>query len=166
MLLFIPVLAMQAFMHLRSPDMLTPEQEITLMAIYKGVNVNLAHAVAKVETGNIPEESGARDKVVSAGNYGRFQINCTTWKKPLKLDSCEDLLERHTNIWAGLTVLSYVSANRWAKPKGPHHWVAHYNAGVVVEKGSRGERYANKVASYMRTWSKQSRRKFGQFKGW
>ncbi len=166
MSLTIPLLVSQVFLRLWTPDLLTPEQEIVLMAIYKGVNPHLALAVAQTESGRVPEADGERDRVVSLGNYGRFQVNCTTWRRPLGLESCERLQERHTNIWAGVTVLSYVSAHRWARPSGPHRWVAHYNEGTVVTEGGRGERYARRVEYHMRRWAKASRLAARSFKGW
>jgi len=165
-LLTIPVLVAQAFLRLWSPDLLTPTQEIVLMSLYAGVNPHVALAVAQTETGDLSEEDGERDQVVSLGNYGRFQVNCGTWKRPLALDSCARLQERHTNIWAGLTILSHVSANHHARPAGPHRWVAHYNEGVVLAEGGRGTRYARRVAFHMRRWARESRQLYAPFKGW
>lgn len=166
MLLTIPVLVAQVFLRFWTPDLMTPTQEIVLMSVYKGVNPHLALAVAQTETGNVPEADGRRDAVVSLGNYGRFQVNCTTWQRPLGLDSCDRLKDRHVNIRAGLTILSHVAANHRARLSGPHRWVAHYNEGVVVQKGGRGERYARRVQFHMRRGLQESRRAFEAFLGW
>lgn len=162
----IALLLTEAFLRFWTPDLLTPTQEIVLMSFFKGVNPHLALAVAQTETGNLSEADGTRDRIVSLGNYGRFQVNCKTWRDPLELDSCDRLLERHTNIRAGLTILSYVSASRRARPAGPHRWVAHYNEGTVVQEGGRGERYARRVEYHMRRWAKDSRRVFAPYRGW
>ncbi len=162
----IPLLLTQVFLRFWTPDLLTPTQEIVLVSLYKGINPHIALAVSQTETGALSEEDGTRDTVISMGNYGRFQVNCGTWREPLVLDSCARLLERHTNIWAGLTILSYVSTNRRARPGGSHQWVAHYNEGTVVQKGGRGERYARRVDYHMRRWAKESRRVFDPIRGW
>ena len=166
MSLTIPVLLAQVFLRFWTPDLLTPTQEVVLMAVYKGINPHVALAVAQTETGDLPEDGGRRDRVIAQGNHGRFQVNCTTWQRPLGLDSCDPLLDRHTNIWAGLTILSHVAANHRARPAGPHRWVAHYNEGVVVQKGGRGERYARRVGFHVRRWQKASRAAFAPVLGW
>jgi len=146
------------------PDRWSPETEIVLVSLVQGVNPHVALAVARAETGNIPEADGRRDRVVSKGNYGRFQVNCRTWKEPLGLESCDELLDRHRNIRAGITILAYVQQRRALSMTESPWWVAHYNEGVLV--GAAGERYARRVSSLMRRESRRSRVIYGGLRAW
>lgn len=142
----------------------SPEAEIWATSLVKGVNPNVALAVHDTETGDIPEVDDQRDRIVSKGNYGRFQVNCTSWKKKLGLRRCRDMLDRHRNIQIGLYVLARFQA-RFAREDGhgckcrrrvKHHWTAHYNEGLVVAPGGRGERYGRKVVSKIRSMENNS----------
>ncbi|MBP7125391.1 hypothetical protein KBD49_03385 [Myxococcota bacterium] len=146
------------------PDRWSPETEIVLVSLVQGVNPHVALAVARAETGNIPEADGRRDRVVSQGNYGRFQVNCRAWKEALRLGSCDDLLDRHRNIRAGISILSYVQERRASSLTGAPWWVAHYNEGVLV--GAAGERYARRVSFLMRRDHRRSRALYGGLRAW
>lgn len=133
----------------------SPEVEIWATALLHGVDPTVALAIHDTESGDVPESGGLREKVVSKGNYGRFQVNCTSWKKKLGLRRCRELLDRHRNIHAGLYVLARFQG-KFAHSDGhrctcrrrvKHHWSAHYNEGIIVAPGGRGERYGRKVAS-------------------
>jgi hypothetical protein len=162
----IPAVALQLAFRLWTPDTISPETEIVLVSMVKGVDPHVALAVAKAETGRISEDDGQRDRIISQGNYGRFQVRCKTWQKPLGLDSCDDLLERHRNIWAGVTILAYVMVGRKARLGGPVDWVGHYNEGMVVNPEGQGGRYIRRVKYHLRTSRKAAMRRFHEFKGW
>ncbi|HOU54072.1 MAG TPA: hypothetical protein PLQ97_09105 [Myxococcota bacterium] len=147
-----------------APARWSPETEIVLVSLVQGVNPHVALAVARAETGNIPEAGGRRDRVVSQGNYGRFQVNCRAWKESLGLGSCDDLLDRHANIRAGITILAYVQQRRASSLTEPPWWVAHYNEGMLV--GAVGERYARRVSYIMRRESRRSRALYGGQRAW
>ncbi len=162
----LPALIVQAALRLFDPAAMSPETEIVWVSLAQGVNPHLALAVAQAETGNIPEKDGRRNRVVSLGNYGRFQVNCRTWREILGLKSCEELLDRHLNIRAGISILAYVQKNRGARLEGPVGWVAHYNEGVLVSSGGPGERYARRVNVLMRRRYQQAQKRFASFRGW
>lgn len=132
-----------------------PRLEVTLAATLFGVDPDLAWAVQYVE-------SRGNDHVVSKGNYGRFQVNCTVWRKKLGFTGCSELLDRRTNIWAGVWILSRFQ-HRFATRSGvgcrcggAHHWVAHYNEGSRVRPGGRGESYGRLVLARMRQLEKST----------
>jgi hypothetical protein len=162
----VPTLLLQVLLRLFQPSTMSPESEIVLVSLARGVNPHLALAIAQAETGNIPEREGRRDQIVSKGNYGRFQINCTTWRRPMHLESCKPLLDRHLNIRAGIAVLAYVQAIRSLSLDGPADWVAHYNEGVVISAGGPGERYAHRVKFLMRRQRVQAERRYKSFRSW
>lgn len=106
-----------------------------------------------------------RDSVISSGNVGRMQINASTWCPVLGLPraTCvRALQQRHVNVQVGVAVLArvqrkYTPGPRLADVAGcrcgrPHAggWVSHYNAGTLVQAGSRGERYGNRVVYKVR----------------
>lgn len=133
-----------------SPD---PEEEVRFWSVVYGVDPAVALAVHDAESGQAPEP--VRDRVVSQGNYGRFQVRCTTWKTYFRLRECADLLDRHRNIRIGVRILRLFQ-DRFASGDGRrcrcsngarHHWIAHYNEGLTVVPGGRGERYARIVMS-------------------
>lgn len=142
----------------------SPEAEIWASSLVKGVDPTVALAVHDTESGDIPEVDDQRDRIVYKGNYGRFQVNCTSWKKKLGLRRCREMLDRHRNIQIGLYVLARFQA-RFAREDGhgckcrrrvKHHWTAHYNEGLVVAPGGRGERYGRKVASKIQSMRENS----------
>lgn len=162
----LPALVLQAAVRLFDPSAMTPEAEIVWVSMARGVNPHVALAVAQAETGNIPSKDGRRDRVVSKGNYGRFQVNCRTWKEPMKLASCEELLDPHFNIRAGIAILAYVQAARGARLDGPTDWVAHYNEGVLVSSGGPGERYARRVGFILRRQRLMAEERYRSYRGW
>ena len=162
----VPALFLQAALRLFDPSAVKPEAEIVWVSLARGVNPHVALAVAQAETGNLPEEGNRRDRVVSKGNYGRFQVNCHTWREPMGLESCERLLDRHVNIRAGIAVLAYVQAARSAHLDGPTDWVAHYNEGVLVSSGGPGDRYARRVKVLMRRHRLLAEERYHSFRGW
>lgn len=130
----------------------SPEREIAAWSVLRGVPVAVALAVAETETGNVPAHR--RDSVVSRGNIGRFQVNATFWCPVLSMPraACVRMLQdRHVNISVGIAILSRMQAKYGHADLtrcacgGRHAWVGHYNAGTLVQAGSRGERYALKV---------------------
>jgi hypothetical protein len=162
----VPALVLQAALRLFDPSAIKPESEIVLVSLARGVNPHVALAVAQAETGNVPERDERRDRVVSKGNYGRFQVNCHTWREPMGLASCDQLLDRHVNIRAGISVLAYVQSARSAHLDGPTDWVAHYNEGVLVSSGGPGERYARRVKYLMRRHRLLAEERYRSFRGW
>lgn len=134
-----------------------PGREIAAWSVLRGVPVAVALAVAEVETGNVPESR--RDAVVSSGNIGRMQVNASTWCPVLGLPraACvRALQQRSVNVQVGVAVLARVQ-RRYEHPDltrcacgGRHSWVGHYNAGTLVQAGSRGERYGNRVVYKVR----------------
>lgn len=141
----------------------TPDEEVRFWAAVHGVDPAIALAVHDVESGQAPESR--RDLVVSQGNYGRFQVRCTTWRPYFGLRACSDLLDRHRNIRLGVRILRlfqdrFASRNgrgcRCSNPAG-HHWIAHYNEGMTIVPGGRGERYGRLVASRARRLEKRAR---------
>ncbi len=162
----LPALVLQAALYLVDPSAISPEAEIVLVSVVRGVNPHVALAVAQAESGRIPEASGRRDRVVFKGNYGRFQVNCTTWKQPMGIASCRDLLKRLLNIRAGIAVLAYVQSFRRAHLQGSADWVAHYNEGSLVSAGGPGERYARRVNFLMRRYRHAAEERYRSFNGW
>lgn len=133
-----------------------PSVEIAAVAAWYGVDPALAIAVADAETGNVPESR--RDSILSrTGDVGRMQVNVGTWHRTLGYRSpsaaARALRNRHTNIVAGVRILASFQARFGGLTScrcGGEHlggWVAHYNGGNRVEPGSRGERYALRVAA-------------------
>lgn len=163
-ILFWSALAAVAVLGPLNPEHWSPEAEIVAVSLVQGVNPHLALAVARAETGNIPETDGRRDRVISQGNYGRFQVNCRAWKEALGLNSCEELLDRRRNIRAGITILAYVQARRARSIHGPPDWVAHYNEGTVVS--AVGERYARRVSYLMQREKRRSQARFRTLRAW
>lgn len=152
-----------------------PAREIGAWAALYGVPVVVALAVAETETGNVPE--ARRDRVVSRGNVGRYQINAIAWCPVLfpdltRAECVRRLQDRHTNIPAGVAILArfqarfspgqtLASAHRCTC--GRSHlggWTGHYNGGTLVNAGTRPERYGIKVLSKVR------RMTAGGFAGW
>jgi hypothetical protein len=119
------------------------ELEIGAVARLSGVDPYMALAVQYVE-------SRGNDKAVSRTNdWGRYQINCPTWRRYLYLSSCTQLLNRHVNIWSGIHVIKRYQ-DRYAPRKGylcrvhgQHAWISHYNSGNSVT--GRGVSYGNIV---------------------
>ena len=140
------------------PSSHNPEAKIVLWSLYYGVRPSLSLAVQDAETGKVDEES--RDIVVSRGNYGRFQVNCTVWRRELGLGRCDELLDQDTNIRVGIAILARFQRRfkpRWRRGctcGGQHHWVAHYNSGILANPDS--ERYARKVVRYQRRIARRS----------
>lgn len=141
----------------------TPEDEVRFWSVVHGVDPAVALAVQDVESGQAPAHR--RDQVVSQGNYGRFQVRCTTWGPVFGLRDCSELLDRHRNIRIGLRILRAFQ-DRFATrdgrgcrcPNGSgHHWTAHYNEGVTVAPGGRGEKYGRLVASRVRRMERLAR---------
>jgi len=143
------------------------EAEASLWAVLAGIDPVVAVAVANTETGDLPElgepssrkwgQGVHRDNVVVAGNYGRFQVNCSVWLDDLGLNECTDLLDRGVNIRSGVHILSKFQARfkprrgkKGCKCGGRHHWTAHYNEGTQVEPGGSGEDYGRRVAQKIR----------------
>lgn len=141
---------------------LTIDQKIWFYANLHDVNPITSKAITYAETGNIPEEK--RDLIISHGNYGRYQINCSIWKKKLSLKSCKELLTPNVNIKIGNYILGRFK-KRFAfrskcKCSKNHHWTAHYNEGIIVKpiakcikNGICGERYARRVEYYIKKFS-------------
>jgi soluble lytic murein transglycosylase-like protein len=126
------------------------ELEIAAWAILHGVPADVALAVADQETGSIAPAK--RDRVVSRGNYGRFQVNCTTWRKAFGLRTCAELIDRHTNIRIGAAVLAHCKS-RWPRIED---YVAHYNCGSTIN--AAGRRYAGNVLDRIRRMHQSNRR--------
>lgn len=117
-----------------------PDVEIYLQAKRYKVDPDLVFAVAKKETGNIKESE--RDRVISPTNdYGRFQLNCGTWKKRLNLDSCDRLLDRHYNY----ATAAWLIARLQKKFGRNQYWIGHYNGGMTASVA-----YAKDVLRYRR----------------
>lgn len=162
--LLVSAVAAASLLGALKPADISPGAEIVLVSLVQGVNPHVALAVAQAETGNVRETGGLRDRVVSQGNYGRFQVNCHAWRRPMGLDGCQDLLDRHRNIRAGISVLAYVQSRQSRRLEGPADWVAHYNEGVLVS--ATGERYARRVNFLMRRHRQRAEERFGALKGW
>lgn len=141
----------------------TPDEEVRFWSLVYGVDPAVALAVQEVESGRAPEHR--RDLVVSQGNYGRFQVRCTTWGPYFGLRDCSELLDRHRNIRIGLRILRKFhdrfasrDGHRCRCPNGAgHHWTAHYNEGAIVVPGGRGETYGQLVASRVRRMERLAR---------
>jgi hypothetical protein len=160
-------LVAQACLRFGSPGEIPPEVEIVAWSLAYGVSPHVALAVAQAETGPLPERQGVRDRVISKGNYGRFQIRCRTWKRIFDLSDCRDFLDRHVNIRAGVAVLAYKQALfNGGRIGGPPTWVGHYNEGVLVTAGGNGERFTRAVIGNIRRARIASERRWGTFKGW
>lgn len=139
-------------------------REIVAMSIYYGVNPHVALAVARIETGNVPEDR--KDSAVSkTGDVGRFQINKKTWCQKHRIGltgkECEQWLQvRSNNIKLGVSILArlqkkYANTDRSltsCQCNGHHSggWISHYNGGVVVQPDTRAERYGVRVGKYAR----------------
>lgn len=156
---------LQALLHLRGPETLSPDAEIVLVSLIRGVSPHLALAVAHIESGGLPEEGGARDRALYLGNYGRFQINCRAWKTIFKGRDCTELFDRHLNIRVGIAVLAYVQAVH-GRRAGPPLWVAHYNEGPRLVPGGPGERYAQRVVARMRRMERRAMQVVAGWRGW
>lgn len=135
-------------------------RELTAWAIYYGVSPAVVYAVARIETGNVPE--ARRDTVVSkTGDVGRLQINKSMWcpRLGMKGVECEQWLQNRSNNYStGAAILARVQRKysngslTSCRCNGTHTggWIAHYNGGVVVKEGSRAERYGNRAIKYTR----------------
>ncbi len=132
-----------------------PDRELAAWAVLRGVDPAVVLAVARIETGNVPPDR--RDRVVSrTGDVGRLQINAGFWCPKLGLDrpNCVEWLQNRRNNYAlGTAILARIQAKYGGKKLtdcrcgGSHGggWIAHYNGGHTVRKGSRAERYGVKV---------------------
>ncbi|MBM4395575.1 MAG: hypothetical protein FJ087_07790 [Deltaproteobacteria bacterium] len=161
----VSAVALQVLLRLWDPSTLSPDAEIVAVSLIRGVNPHLALAVAHAESGGLSEKDGSRDRALYLGNYGRFQINCTTWKKVFGLNECRELWDRHLNIRIGIAVLAYVQAmHGWRA--GPPYWVAHYNEGVLLQPDGPGERYARKVVARMRRMERLAAAAAANWRGW
>lgn len=161
----ITAVALQALLRMWDPSTVSPEAEIIAVSLIRGVNPHLALAVAHAESGGLPEAGGQRDRAYNVGNYGRFQINCTTWKGVFGIRDCKELYDRRTNIRIGVAVLAYVQAvHGWRR--GTPWWVAHYNEGSLLQPGGPGERYARKVVARMRRMERLAARAAANWRGW
>lgn len=130
-----------------------PSVEIAAVAVARGVPVDLALAVAHVESGNVPETR--RDTVVSKGNIGRFQVNATaTWRTfhaPSRAAWARSLQDLHVNIAAGVAILAY-QVQRCGLQAAPRA----YNTGLCGPSEA-GDRYLRAVQSQMRRLAAQRR---------
>lgn len=158
-------IALQLILTRIPPDAISPEVEIVAWSLFYGVNPHIALAVAEVETGHLSDEGGRRDRVISRGNYGRFQIRCKTWKRIFQVKDCSAFLDRHLNIRAGVAILAYTKA-LFARKNDSLGWVGHYNEGSYVTIGGRGERFARAVSIIMRRSQEAAIRRFGAWRGW
>ncbi len=160
-------LAMQVLLRSGSADAVPPQVEIVAWSLIRGVDPHVALAVQAAETGGLDEPSGSRDRVISKGNYGRFQIRCKTWRQVFGHQDCDELLDRHANIRAGVAVLAYVQAIfNGGRLAGVPTWVGHYNEGNVVTPGGNGERFTRAVLGYMRRAQLLASRMYGSYRGW
>lgn len=127
-----------------------PEAEIAAWSMLRGVDYRVALAVHQTETGNVRD----RDGVVSrSGDYGRMQINCSTWRRLTGNRDCEALHNRHVNILAGVTLLARWQArckrrSRVCRRPTGTAWVCHYNGGFRC--GPMATTYAAKVERRLR----------------
>ena len=132
-----------------------PDRELAAWAVLRGVDPAVVLAVARIETGNVPPDR--RDRVVSrSGDVGRMQINTGFWCPRLGKDKskCLEFLKNRRNNYAlGTVILARIQPKYGGKVLtdcrcgGQHSggWIAHYNGGHTVRKGSRAERYGVKV---------------------
>jgi soluble lytic murein transglycosylase-like protein len=132
-----------------------PDRELTAWAVLRGVDPAVVLAVARIETGNVSPDR--RDSVVSrTGDVGRMQINTGFWCPKLGLDrpNCVEWLKNRRNNYAlGTAIIARIQAKYGGRGLtdcrcgGSHGggWIAHYNGGHTVRKGSRAERYGMKV---------------------
>jgi len=153
-------LALQFLLQSKDLSAMEPRTEIVLVSLLHGVNPHLALAVAEVESGGLPESQ--RDRAYYRGNYGRFQINCTTWKGVFGLKDCTELFDRHLNIRAGVAILAHVQAVHGSR-RGQPYWVAHYNEGWQLQEDGPGVRYARRVVALLR---RMERRAYSAWRGW
>jgi hypothetical protein len=142
----------------------SPRVEIVAWSLYYGVNPNLALAVQDTETGDLTEADGTRDRALWKGNFGRFQVNCTTWRATFGIRACSELFDVHANIRAGVAVLAYVRTHyawgeRYCRCGGAHHWVAHYCGGTRVDEAA--QKYARSAVRRMRIKEIEARARFG-----
>lgn len=154
--------ALQAFLVFFNPAVVPTDAEIAFWSIIKGVDPHLAIAVSTAESGNVPEANGVRDRVISLGNYGRFQVQCSSWREKFGVQDCNEFLDHSFNIRAGVAVLSYIMAHRHITRRDPVDWVAHYNEGTVISPGGLGERFAKRVQYHLRKNKVRSQRMFGR----
>jgi soluble lytic murein transglycosylase-like protein len=162
------LLVLKLFLQSFDPEDVPPDVEIVAWSFYYQVDPHVSLAVAGCESGSVPEADGSRDRVVSQGNYGRFQVRCKTWKNVFALAGCDRLLDRHTNIRIGVSILRRIQdtfAGRHAF-SGDLAWVGHYNEGVVLTLGGPGQAYAQRVQARVRRSQILARRRFGNFRGW
>jgi len=135
-----------------------PDRELTAWAVLRGVDPAIAHAIARIETGNVPPDR--RDSAISrTGDVGRLQINAGFWCPKLGKDrvTCLEFLKNRRNNYAlGTAIMARTRAKYGGRGLtdcrcgGSHGggWIAHYNGGHTVRKGSRAERYGMKVIGY------------------
>ena len=135
-----------------------PDRELTAWAVLRGVDPAIVHAIARIETGNVPPDR--RDSVISrTGDVGRLQINAGFWCPKLGKDrvTCLEFLKNRRNNYAlGTAIMARTRAKYGGRRltdcrcSGQHSggWIAHYNGGHTVRKGSRAERYGMKVIEY------------------
>jgi soluble lytic murein transglycosylase-like protein len=152
MMTYLPLIAALAGLGWVQAD---PDRELTAWAVLRGVDPAIVHAVARIETGNVPPDR--RDSVVSrTGDVGRLQINAGFWCPKLGLDrpNCVEWLQNRRNNYAlGTVILARTRAKYGGRGLtdcrcgGQHSggWIAHYNGGHTVREGSRAERYGVKV---------------------
>jgi len=140
------------------PANVTPVSDVEEASIRHGVDYHLALAVQWIESKNT-------DTAKSQGNYGSFQINCTVWKKFLKLDHCDQLFERQLNVDAGVMIIARYQ-KRYAPRSGKHHcrvhgkahaWISHYKDGGKVTQA--GVTYGKSVLGKMYQLKRKDTRK-------
>ena len=153
---YLPIIAALAGLGWVQAD---PDRELTAWAVLRGVDPAIVHAVARIETGNVPPDR--RDSVVSrTGDVGRMQINTGFWCPKLGLDrpNCVEWLQNRRNNYALGTAILAKTRTKYGgrgltdcRCGGQHSggWIAHYNGGHTVRKGSRAERYGVKVIRYV-----------------
>ena len=149
--------------HVAAAVEVPPPVKIAGWAVLRGVAPVVALAVSEAETGALPEAK--RDRVVSRGNVGRLQINATTWCRRLgfagkaRRAACIRSLKvpgfnarTGTGILAGFQAayaprgapLVDVAGCRCGRAHAGG-WTAHWNEGLRVSAGGRGERFGLRV---------------------
>lgn len=136
----------------------TINQQISFWSWIHNIDPITVEAISETETGDVPEKweppsrtypNTTRETVISKGNYGRLQINCTTWKKNLGITDCKELLNDKNNIRYATYIIKRFK-NKFAKRykgKHSHRWIGHYNSGNILT--DRGKRYADKTLKHI-----------------
>jgi len=145
---FVTTLLLLIYLYIPIPQP-TIDQQIWFYASLNNVDPKLSLAITRAETGNVPEH--LRDTIISRGNYGRYQILASTWKKHLGLKNSRELLNSTTNIRWGNYILGKFQ-RRFAGKNGcrcgkKHHWTCHWNSGIVCNKHS--EKFSRRVLYHL-----------------